>query len=187
MESGEWKMENESMVVSDVTIDDMEQLVELKEYVSPMQTRRMGKLMKAATLSSLKALKEAGVECPDAIITGTAYGMLEPREKFLLDMTEHGEETLSPTLFMQSTHNTIGSAIAIRTKCHGYNITYTQGEKSLEWALRDARRLIETGKAKVVLVGVHDESTELFRGFMKRLGQTEPREIYSRSIVVHSS
>lgn len=174
----------QAVVASEYTVDDMAQLPELKEFVSPMQSRRMGKLIKAATLSSMKALHTAGVTCPDAIITGTAYGMLETSEKFLIDMTDNGEETLSPTLFMQSTHNTVGSAIAIRTKCHGYNITYTQGDKSLDWALRDARRLIETGRAQTVLVGVHDESTALFRSFAERLHQPTPKEIYSHSIVL---
>lgn len=55
---------------------------------------------------------------------------------------------LKPTYFMQSTHNTIGSNIAIKTHCHGYNITYTQGEDSLDWAIRDAKMLLASGKAK---------------------------------------
>ena len=144
----------------------------------------MGKLMKAATITSLKALQAAGIETPDAIITATAFGMLETSEKFLVDMLENGEETLSPTLFMQSTHNTLSSAIAIRLKCHGYNMTYTQGSDSLEWALRDARRLIETGKAKTVLVGYHDEATPTFQEFFRRLGKPVPQGLYSRSIVL---
>ena len=171
-------------VVSDITIDDESQLAEAKEYVPPMQARRMGKLMKAATLTSLKALCEAGTDCPDAIITATAYGMLETSERFLRDMVENGEQGLSPTLFMQSTHNTIGSQIAIRTKCHGYNITYSQGAQSLEWALRDARRLIATGKAETVLVGCHDEATPTFRSIMQRMGASVPPAIFSRSIVL---
>lgn len=171
-------------VVSDITIDDESQLAEAKEYIPPMQARRMGKLMKAATLTSLKALREAGTDCPDAIITATAYGMLETSERFLRDMVENGEQGLSPTLFMQSTHNTIGSQIAIRTKCHGYNITYSQGAQSLEWALRDARRLIATGKAETVLVGCHDEATPTFRSIMQRMGASVPPAIFSRSIVL---
>ena len=171
-------------ILAEAVIDNVEQLGELREFVSAGEARRMGKLMKAATMSSLKALQAAGIETPDAIITATAFGMLETSEKFLLDMLENGEETLSPTLFMQSTHNTIGSAIAIRTKCHGYNMTYSQGKDSLEWALRDARRLIATGKAKTVLVGCHDEATPLFQEFCRRIGKPVPQEIYSRSIVL---
>lgn len=170
-------------IVADVTIDSMEQLADYKEYISPKEGRRMGKLMKAATLTSLMALREANIECPDAIITATANGMLETSEKFLVDMVDNGEETLSPTLFMQSTHNTIGSAIAIRTQCHGYNITYTQGKDSMKWALRDAERLIRMGKAKTVLVGCHDESSPLFQSFYDYLNISIP-QIYSRSVLL---
>ena len=177
-------LRQETCVLADAVIDNVEQLGELREFVSAGEARRMGKLMKAATMSSLKALQAAGIETPDAIITATAFGMLETSEKFLLDMLENCEETLSPTLFMQSTHNTIGSSIAIRTKCHGYNMTYSQGKDSLEWALRDARRLIATGKAKTVLVGCHDEATPLFQDFCRRMGKPVPQEIYSRSIVL---
>lgn len=49
---------------------------------------------------------------------------------------------------MQSTHNTIGSNIAIKTHCHGYNVTYTQESHSLEWAIRDAELLLRSGKVK---------------------------------------
>ena len=181
---GEKHQDAETCVLAEAVIDDVEQLGELREFVSAGEARRMSKLMKAATISSLKALREAGIETPDAIITATAFGMLETSEKFLVDMLENGEETLSPTLFMQSTHNTLSSAIAIRTKCHGYNMTYSQGKDSLEWALRDARRLIGTGKAKTVLVGYHDEATPTFQEFFRRMGKPVPQEIYSRSIVL---
>lgn len=152
----------DSEVMADVTITDESQLNELKEYISPMAARRMGKLMKAATLSSMKVLKNTGIEKPDAIITATAFGMFETSKKLLDGLVEGGEHSFSPTLFMQSTHNTIGSAVAIRNKCHGYNITYVQGEKSMEWALRDAHRLISKGRAKTVLVGHHDEFGQLY-------------------------
>ncbi len=177
-------LRQETCILGECIIDNVEQLGELREFVSAGEARRMSKLMKAATISSLKALREAGIETPDAIITATAFGMLETSEKFLVDMLENGEETLSPTLFMQSTHNTLSSAIAIRTKCHGYNMTYSQGKDSLEWALRDARRLIGTGKAKTVLVGYHDEATPTFQEFFRRMGKPVPQEIYSRSIVL---
>ena len=180
-------LRQETCISGECIIDNVEQLGELREFVSAGEARRMSKLMKAATISSLKALREAGIETPDAIITATAFGMLETSEKFLVDMLENGEETLSPTLFMQSTHNTLSSAIAIRTKCHGYNMTYSQGKDSLEWALRDARRLIGTGKAKTVLVGCHDEATPTFQEFFRRMGKPVPQEIYSRSIVLGST
>ena len=177
-------VDKEIVVLAESVVSCSEQLKELKEFVSPLESRRMGKLLKAATLTSLRCLKTAGLEKPDAIITATAYGMLETSEKFLEDICRNGEQALSPTLFMQSTHNTLSSAIAIRTKCHGYNITYTQGAASLEWAMRDAERLLRQGKAKHVLVGCHDEATETFCDFMKRLGKPVPEMVISKSILL---
>ena len=182
--SGEDLGEATTCVLGEAVIDDVEQLGELREFVTAGEARRMGKLMKAATITSMRALRQAGVERPDAIITATAYGMLETSERFLTDMVENGEEMLSPTLFMQSTHNTIGSALAIRLKCHGYNITYSQGADSFRWALRDAKRLIETGKAKTVLVGQHDETTPTMQHFCRQMGCPVPPMLYSRSIVL---
>lgn len=176
----------EAKVLADETITNIDQLNDYREFISVGESRRMGRLMKAATITSLKALRTAGIERPDAIITATSYGMLETSEKFLIDMLENGEETLSPTLFMQSTHNTLSSSIAIRTKCHGYNITYSQGSESFQWALRDARQLIERGKAKTVLVGCHDESTPMFQEFFRHRGKPVPPTLYSKSLVLGS-
>lgn len=178
------EVEYEVEVKADIEITSDEELSELREFISPMESRRMGKLMKAAHLSSLRALKEAGIESPDAIVTATARGMLEVSMQFLEEMLVNGEELLKPTLFMQSTHNTISSAIAIRTKCYGYNVTYSQGDESLAWAMRDAERLIATGKAKSVLVGLYDESTPTFAEFAERAGRKVPQNLYARSVVL---
>ena len=169
-----------------VEITSEDQLSEIREFVKPMEARRMGKLMKASLLSSLKALKQAGVDRPDAIITGTALGCWENSEALLLQIKEEGEVMLSPTNFMQSTHNTISSNIAIRLGCHGYNVTYTQGSDSLEWALHDARLLLASGRYKTVLVGCHDETTPLYRSLMERLGITGLPAIHSVAIVLRN-
>ena len=167
-----------------VEITSEEQLDEIRNYVKPLEARRMGKLMKSSLLASLKALEQAGVENPDAIITATAMGCLENSERLLVQLRDEGETMLKPTYFMQSTHNTISSNIAIRLGCHGYNVTYTQDEDSLEWALRDARQLLESGKCKTVLVGQHDESTPLYRQLMEQLGVRDLPSVYSKAIVL---
>lgn len=179
--------EPEIAVISQDTVSSVEELAALKEFVSPMESRRMGKLMKAALLSALRALKTAGIECPDTIITATSRGMLEISQQFLDDINANGEQLLKPTLFMNSTHNTVGSAIAIRTGCHGYNITYSQGDESEAWAMRDAERLLKTGKACNALVVSFDESTEIFDSFSKRSGNTVPRPLFARSTVLKNN
>ena len=183
-ESGDRSQETGVRILSEVEITSEEELAEIRQYVKPMEARRMGKIMKSALLSSLKVLEQAGIETPDAIITATKLGCLEFSENLLRQLSDNGEQMFSPTWFMQSTHNTIGSAIAIRTHCHGYNMTYTQGERSLEWALRDARLLLASGKAKTVLVGLHEESTPYFSSLMKRLGEKEPLLIHSKAMIL---
>ena len=168
-------------ILSKVEIQSEDELFEIRKYVKPLEARRMGKLMKSSLLSSLEALEKAGVECPDAIVTGTAYGCLENSEKLLMQLKEEGEVMLKPTYFMQSTHNTIGSSIAIKTHCHGYNVTYTQADHSLEWAIRDAVMILKSGAAKTVLVGCHDETSPFFS---KLMSQEKMPSVYSLAMVL---
>ena len=175
----------EIRIASQVELTDETQLVEIKNYVKPLEARRMGKIMKSSLLSSLKALEQAGIERPDAIITATAWGCLEYSERLLEQLRDEGEVLLKPTYFMQSTHNTIGSNIAIRLNCHGYNVTYTHGDQSLDWALRDAHLLLQSGRCHSVLVGLHDEMTPLLRSLLERQGvNVMPSTIYSKAIVL---
>lgn len=170
-----------------VEITDADSLDSVRQYVKPMESRRMGNIMKAAILVSMKALKEAGIDVPDAIITATPLGCLENSELLLRQLRDEGENMFSPTHFMQSTHNTIGSAIAIRTGCHGYNITYTQGDDSLRWALTDARRKIESGECRNVLVGLYEETTPLYRTLMQRLDKSTNGPLHALAIVLKAA
>ena len=164
-----------------VVVSTDEEMKDISRFVKSIESRRMGRLMKSSLLASLQVLEKGGVEKPDAIITATAYGCTVNSEKILHQILSEGESAISPTLFMLSTHNTIGSNIAIRTHCHGYNTTYTQGERSLECALRDARMLLRSGQAKSVLVGCHDELTPLLR---ELLGADAPFKTDFRSTAI---
>ena len=132
---------------------------DFKPYVSPVEGRRMGKVLKRALAVSLQTLRDCGLDQPDAIITGTGLGSVESTEAFLLDMCQNGEQLLKPTHFMQSTHNTIGSLVAIQTRCHGYNATYSHKQISFESALYDAYLQLKAGETGNVLVGGHDGTT----------------------------
>lgn len=175
---------NNIRIISRREVNSEEQLRDISTYVKPLDARRMGRLLKASLLTSLEVLEDAGLDCPDAIIWGTAYGCVENSEKLLVQMIEEDEALLKPTYFMQSTHNTVSSNIAIKTGCHGYNITYTQGDRSFDWAMRDAEMLLNSGKYKTVLVGCSEESTPLFRTLFSALGNTEIHDVHSLSILV---
>lgn len=131
---------------------------DFKPFLNPMQARRMGLILKRAIAVSLTALRNAGIECPDAIFTGTGLGCMENTENFLSAMCRDGEEMLPPTYFMMSTHNTISSAVAILLHCHGRNCTYSHKDISFESALLDAYLQLSGGRLSNALVGSHDET-----------------------------
>ncbi len=170
-------IEIETLAKSEITSED--DLDDIKQFLKPSEYRRMGTILRSSLLTSLRALKQSGIDMPDAIITATSLGCWNNSEKILDNLPEP-----MPTLFMQSTHNTIGSNIAIYLKCHGYNITYTQGRDSLQRALDDAGLLIKSGRCKTVLVGLHEETTERYRNLMKANGIDQLPSLYSMSMVL---
>ena len=129
-----------------------------KGIIPAAAMRRMSKGVKMGIFSSNQALKEANVEVPDAIITGTGMGCVEDSEKFLKTIVENNEQFLTPTSFIQSTHNTVGAQIALGLQCKGYNFTYVNGAVSFETALLDAKMQIEMEDVNSILIGGVDET-----------------------------
>jgi hypothetical protein len=141
-----------------------------KQYFAANTARRLGKILKRAMLTSRQVREATGITQPDAIITGTGLGCIENTEIFLETLTREGEELLKPTHFMQSTHNTISSLIAIDAHCHGYNSTYAHKTISFECALSDAFMQLKNGWIQTALVGAHDEMTPNYFILLKRIG-----------------
>lgn len=143
---------------------------DFKQYLAPNTARRLGKILKRALIVSQAAMDEAGAPQPDAIITGTGLGCIKNTEIFLDKLVREGEELLNPTYFMQSTHNTISSLIAISAKCHAHNMTYAHKGISFECALLDAFMQLQSGKIRNALVGAHDEMTTAYFTLLKKSG-----------------
>lgn len=141
-----------------------------RDYIPANEVRRMGNIMKRALVTGLKVLNDTGIAHPDAIITGTGMGCMDYTVRFLDTLVENGEQTLSPTYFMQSTHNTVSSALAIYTKTHGYNVTYSHGGLSFEQALFDAWMQMQLGTISTALVGGHDEMVESHFELLQKTG-----------------
>lgn len=139
-------------------------------WIDPKQSRRMSRIIKMGVASASMALQEAGVEKPGAIIAGTGYGCLEDTGAFLNKMIENNEQALNPTPFIQSTHNSIASQIALLLQCQNYNQTYTHGAFSFESALMDAILRLDEFSEKTVLVGGIDEITTVSHDIQKRFG-----------------
>lgn len=148
-----------------------------KEYINPMQARRMGKILKRALATSLYVVHKTGIDQPDAIISGTGLGCIENTEKFLTAMVRDNEMYLQPTYFMQSTHNTISSQIALHLKCNKYNTTYAQRGISFESGLLDAYLQFELGKIKTALVTSHDEMTPDYFTLLEKINYWKKGDI----------
>lgn len=160
---------------SEFTLNTADNFLEIvkpdyKDYFSPIASRRMAKGVKNGIVASSLAMKEAGVENPDAIITGTGMGCIEDSDKFLKAIIDNGEQFLTPTSFIQSTHNTVASTIAINLGCKGYNFTYVNGAVSFEAAVLDAKLQLDAGEANSILVGGVEEMTEYTKSLFKLAG-----------------
>ncbi len=130
---------------------------EFKQFIAPMALRRMATGVKMGVTAASRALQLASLEQPDAILVGSGMGCIEDTETFLNAIIDSGEDFLTPTAFIQSTHNTVGAQIALVLKCHAYNNTYVHGALSFESALLDAQLLLQQAEANTLLVGAVDE------------------------------
>lgn len=131
-----------------------------REYIDPKLLRRMSKIIRMGIVSAKVAMKNANVDHPDAIITGTGMGCQIDTEKFLNSLINNEEELLTPTSFIQSTHNTVGGTIALGHQNHNYNLTYVHRTFSFESALVDSMLLLNEKKSENILVGGFDEITD---------------------------
>lgn len=125
------------------------------------QLRRLTKVVRMGIGAARMALDEAGLPRPDMISTGTAMGCFHETEEFLDQMVRFDEGKLSPTPFMQSTHNTVGGQIALATGCLGQNLCFAQGGHSFELTLMDAQLWLQTYPSGKALVGGMEEMTSL--------------------------
>lgn len=143
---------------------------EYKDYFSPIAARRMSKAVKNGIVASTVAMKEANIEMPGAIITGTGMGCIEDSDKFLKAIIDNNEEFLTPTSFIQSTHNTVAAQIALGLQCKAYNFTYVNAAVSFESALLDGKLQIEEEETDSVLIGGIDEMTDYTASLFKLAG-----------------
>ncbi len=136
-----------------------------RDYIKPAMIRRMSTGVKMGVVAASIAMKEAELENPDAIISGTGLGCSIDSDKFLKKIVDNNEQFLTPTAFIQSTHNTVGAQVALGLRCNAYNITYVHNALSFESAMLDAQLMISEGASNILFGGVDelgDYTTSLF-------------------------
>lgn len=150
-----------SSAISDATIHP-----DYKEIISAGLIRRMNPLIRMGVGAAIKVKQDLLIE---GIIVGTGLGLLENTEKFLSQFIQNKEGMLSPTSFIQSTHNTIAGQIGLILKDNCYNSTYTQRGQSFENALIDAVMLSQETNGNI-LVGGLDEKIPLLDELANKIG-----------------
>ncbi len=148
-----------------------------KQYVPPAAARRMAKGIKMGVVASKIAMDEAKIETVDAIITGTGMGCMIDSEKFVSAIIDNNEQYLTPTSFIQSTHNTVAGQIALGMECKAYNFTYVHSAISFESALLDAKMQLENDEAKNILVGGVEELGEHTTKVHKAINHIKPTSV----------
>lgn len=119
--------------------------------------RRMGKAVRMGVGAGLPLIQNAQIE---GIVLGTANGGLEDCLKFLNQIVDYNEGTLTPTNFVQSTPNAVAGNLALMSKTTGYNTTHVHKGLAFEAALLDTMLLLEEKRGKMFLVGSIEEISD---------------------------
>lgn len=117
--------------------------------------RRMGKAVRIGMGSALPLIHK--VSDIKGVVIGTANGGMEDCIKFLNQIIQYEEGTLTPTNFVQSTANNIASQVAMLTSNTGYNITHVHRGLAFENAMIDIGMLCVEYPENNYLLGGIDE------------------------------
>lgn len=156
-----------------------------QDMIPSSQLRRMGKAVRMGIGVSLPLLGRNPK--PDGIIFGTANGGLEDCIKFLNQIVEYNEGTLTPTNFVQSTPNALAGQVALLSENTGYNMTHVNGSLAFESALLDASLFFDEHdpEEKSILLGAVEEISD-YNYNIDRLGERFKEELVSNQELLHS-
>ena len=143
--------------------------------------RRMGKAVRMGVGTGLPLIQKNGTL--DGIILGTANGGLEDCLKFLNQIVDYEEGTLTPTNFVQSTPNAVAGNLALMSKSTGYNTTHVNKGLAFEAALLDAILLFEDKKANSLLLGSIEEISDYNYNIDKLAGSYKVEETTSKTLL----
>ncbi len=164
------------------SVDNKLHIIEPKIENIPLNTlRRMGKAVRMGVAAAITLIKD--IPELNGIIIGTANGGMEDCIKFLNQIIEFEEGTLTPKNFVQSTTNAIAAQIALTANNFGNNITHVHRGLAFENALLDTFMLIKENPERVYLTGGGDEistynfNLENARGWYKE-AVTSNKDLY---------
>lgn len=177
-ENGDWQVFNEFIYKA---IEPSYQ-----DIIPSSQLRRMGKAVRMGIGVSLPLLGRNPK--PDGIIFGTANGGLEDCIKFLNQIVEYNEGTLTPTNFVQSTPNALAGQVALLSENRAYNMTHVNGSLAFESALLDASLFFDEygQEEKTILLGAVEEISD-YNYNIDHLGERFKQELVSNEELLNSN
>lgn len=146
--------------------------------------RRMGKGVRMGVGAGLPLIQNVGVE---GIILGTANGGLGDCLKFLNQIVDYNEGTLTPTHFVQSTPNAVAGNLALMSKITGYNTTHVHKGLAFEAALIDAMMLLEEKRLKKILIGSIEEISDYNHNIDLLSGHFKMGDFTSETLLAQNS
>lgn len=158
------------------------QTPEFKEYINPIQLRRLSSLLRTGLSAAVICLRDAGIAVPEGIITATGYGSLKETELYMNELLSRNESQLTPTYFMQGTYNALAGLVALTVKCMGYNNTFVSKGFAFENALQDALLQLAEQPASNYLVGGYDETATARHAIGLREHHFKKEHIHSLSL-----
>ena len=126
------------------------------------KVRRADRFSKMAVLAAWDAVADSGIQINGkeptiGIILATALGPHVTTFRFLDDIIDYDDSSVSPTTFSHSVHNAAASYISSLLNIRGPTITITQFTSPIHQALILAQAWLEEGRCKYVLTGCVDE------------------------------
>ena len=139
------------------SVNNVLKVVEPKYEGIPLSVlRRMGKAVRMGVGGALPLIHHLSFPL-NGIVIGTANGGMEDCIKFLNQVIEFEEGTLTPTNFVQSTPNAIASQLSMLSANQGYNITHVNRGLAFENALLDVWMLLKENTTHTYLLGGVEE------------------------------
>ena len=122
------------------------------------QLRRMGKAVRFGVGAALPLLQQGNDV--NGIIIGTANGGMEDCMKFLKQIIEFDEDSLTPGNFVQGVPNAVASQLGLLSHNLGYNITIVHRGLAFENSIIDALMLLNEHPLNTYLLGAVDEISD---------------------------
>ena len=138
------------------------------------QLRRMGKSNRMATGAGMPLLQKHKT---DGIIIGTTDGGMEDCHRFLNQIIQYEEGTLTPTGFVQGSPSSPAGGLALMSANSGYNNTHSNKGLSFENCVVDAQLLFEEGRAGQLMIGCVEEISRAPLKISQLAGHTKTEEI----------